>query len=538
MSLFRIISTVEELVAASKEKTARYLILRNDLKDVPAIKMMPYQSLVGEFDGRTIEFMPGVDGFCLTKGNELKNLRITADPDRCAIYQDSEVENMNTHHLSRLRVQGLISFIIRGNVKKGRIDASFVHIDYATTMQMEERPNRYEVDMLQGVFTVWNQQEDLEDEIEADITHFSCGSETKPVAGSGLLLCGKGDKSGRIKSTVISCGHIYTKGAIAQGISTLVAAGVSIGYQVLVKNLNNYGRITCYGANEMGIYNWGTVERWSITDRIETHGPNGCGIINAGNIGKMTFTHEIETFGVGARGFYMFDGVAKDIHFERIVTRGDAACAIQFTNYIDRISVSGGIEVYGNALNVKFADTVMKASADGINVKPGGTIRVLKITGDVIVHGNEANAIHNEGGIEQLLVSGKVLATGEVSKAMSILNGYLAADSVTFESEKWTAIRLENAKINNCHNLVAKGKDFDILIDILSSVNRNVFSPEFLEGIFQKDVRLEYIDNVEHPKAKPEPNLQTKHVVEDITPKDNGAQPMSCKPPKKEEPEA
>ena len=85
MAVFRIITTVEELVNASKDKTARYLVLRNDLQDVPSIKMMPFQSLIGEFDGRSIRFQSGSDGFCLTKGNELKNLSITADPDKLSV---------------------------------------------------------------------------------------------------------------------------------------------------------------------------------------------------------------------------------------------------------------------------------------------------------------------------------------------------------------------------------------------------------------------------------------------------------------------
>ncbi|MEG1617017.1 MAG: hypothetical protein RR202_09700 [Bacteroidales bacterium] len=538
MSVFRIINNVEELVAATQDKTARYLILRNDLEDVPAIKMMPFQSLVGEFDGKTIRFRSGAEGFCLTKGNELKNLRIIADPDKRVIYQDQEVENISTHHLSRLNVTGQISFILNGKFNKGRIEAGFIHVEYASMMHLNERPNRFGVDMIPGAFTIWNQRDEMNIEVEVDITHFTCGTEEKPIKGTGLLLCGSQEKMGHVKATVVSCGHIYTKGEIGKGIADVVAAGVAVGYEVLVKNLSDYGRITCYGGNEMGIYNWGTVERWSVTDRIETHGPNGCGFINAGNVGKLTFTHEIETFGVGARGFYMFDGVLKDAHFERIVTHGDAASAIQFNRYIDRISISNGIEVFGNSLNVMFADTVVKASADAINVKYGGTVRMLKVTGDLIVHGNDARAIYNEAGIEKLLVSGKVLASGQKALALQINGGYLSADQVVFESTQWAAIQLENAKINNCRDLEAHGKEFDILIDILSSVDRNIFTHEFLDGIFQKEVRIEYIDNLNLPKDS-DPAKVTKENsafnVEQITPdnKEDGATPgpKSCAAP-------
>ena len=263
------------------------------------------------------------------------------------------------------------------------------------------------------------------------------------------------------------------------------------------KNLNNYGRITCYGNNEIALYNWGTVERWSVTERIETHGGNGSGLVNAANIGKITFTKEIETFGPGARGFYMFAGVIKDIHFERILTHGNAACAIQFNTYVDRISISNGIEVFGNTIDVKSSNEIIKMPANAISIHKGGTVKILKVTGDIVTHGNESDTILNEGGVEQFMLSGCVHAMGERSTALKIENGYFAADNVTFKSDLWAAIRLENAKVNNCHNLTAEGKLFDILIDINSSVNRNTFAPEFIEGVFQKDVRLEYIDNIE-----------------------------------------
>lgn len=534
MSVFRIINNVEELVSATQDKTARYLILRNDLQDVPCIRLMPFQSLTGEFDGKSIHFVKGADGFCLSKGNELKNLQIMADPDKRAIFQDWEVENMGTHHLSRLNVTGQISFVLDGKIAKGRIEASFIHVAFASLMQLKDRPNRFGVDMVQGAFTIWNKRDEMNIEIETDITHFSCGSAAKPINGSGLVLCGFQEKMGSLKATVISCGDIYTKGEIGKGTSDLVAAGICVGYEVVLRNLSVYGRITCYGGNEMALYNWGTVEHWSVTERIETHGSNGCGIINAGNIGKLTFTHEIETFGVGARGFYMFDGVLKDVHFDRIVTHGDAASGIQFNRYIDRISISNGIEVFGNSLNVMFADTIVKASADAVNAKYGATVRILKVTGDLISHGTDVHTIYDEAGIERLLVSGKVLATGDKSVALFVNDGFFGADQVVFESEKWAAVRLERAKINNCHNLVAKGKDHDILIDVLSSVDRQIFTHEFLDGIFQKDVRIEYIDNLEAPRhVAPEDTPAESCSVEEHTKDGTGG---SCGYSPKEKP--
>jgi hypothetical protein len=487
-------------VAASQDRTARYLILRNDLTNVPSIALLPFQSVSGEFDGKKIEFAPGIDGFRLSKGNELKNLTIVASPDKRAIYQDPDAESLATQHLHRLNVTGQISFVIGSATKKGRIDASFVHIAQASTMHYADRPNRFGVDMVQGALTIWNRSEETV-EIEVDIAHYTCGSEAEPVNASGLVIAGAPDEqAGSVKVNFLSTGAIYTKGEIAKGVADLVGAGISVGYNVLVRHINIYGHIVCLGGNEMGIYNWGTIERGSMTDRIETRGSNGCGFINAGIVNRFDFIADIETFGVGARGFYMFDGTIKDIHFNKITTHGDAACGVQFDRYIDVMSFSKGIETFGNAINVLFADTVVKASADAVSLKQGATVRLLKVTGDLVSHGEDVHTISDEAAIEKLLVSGRVVATGAKSVALKVKEGYFGADNTEFTSEQGAAVLIEKAKINNCHGLVAHGKDYDLLIDALSSVDRNIFTKEFLDGIFQPDVRIEYADNVGHPR--------------------------------------
>ena len=499
MAVFRIINTVDELVEASQDRTARYLIVRNDLTDVPSIKLLPFQSVAGEFDGKKIEFQPGVDGFCLSKGNELKNLTIIASPERRAIYQDPDAESLATQHLHRINVCGQISFIVGDKTKKGRIDASFVHVSKASTMHFGERPNRFGVDMIQGALTIWNRSENMS-EIEVDIAHFSCGSEAEPINGSGLVIAGTDEMMGEVKVNFLSVGNVYTKGEIGKGVADIVGAGIAVGYRVLVRHINIYGHIVCQGGNEMGIYNWGVIERGSMTDRLETHGSNGCGFINAGNINRFDFIADIETFGVGARGFYMFDGTVKDIHFNKITTHGDAACGVQFDRYIDVMSFSKGVEVFGNAINVLFADTVVKASADAISLKQGATVRLLKVTGDLISHGTDVHTICCEAAIEKMMVSGRVVATGDKSVALKVKDGYFGADNTEFVSEGYAAVEIEKAKINNCHGLVARGKAHDLLIDALSSVDRNIFTKEFLDGIFQPDVRIEYADNLHHPK--------------------------------------
>lgn len=536
--IFRIISTADQLIEATKDKTARYLIIRNDITDLPSLKLQPFQSISGEFDGKKITFSKDAEGFCLTKGNELKNLRIETTPDKRAVFQDPDVESLGIHLLTRITVVGQISFIISSNIKKGKIDAAFVHVEEASTFHLTDRPNKFSVDMVQGAMTIWNKSESNDISIDVDITHFSCGSETRPIAGSGLLICGFDDHQGSVNSTHISTGHIYTRGEIGRGVANLVCAGVAIGYQVQIHNINNYGRITCYGGNEMGIYNWGNVAKWEVTDRIETHGDNGCGIINAGEINKLTLSHSIETFGVGARGFYMFSGKLKDLQIEQVLTHGDAASALQFNMFIDRLSVSKNLITFGNAIQVKFADSIVKVAADGICIKYGGTLRVLKVSGEITTHGNDNHCIYSEGSIEKAFIAGNVTAKGENAVALEVIEGFFAGDGINFISEKWAAIKLQGAKFNNCHNLQAHGKDIDILMDSLSSVNRNIFSPEYLKDIFQDNVRLEYFENLkkdDDTEEKKEKDIEKGFTIKakDISAdevKKEGIHPMSCAP--------
>ncbi len=541
--IFRLITTADQLIEATKDKTARYLIIRNDLSNLPCLSLQPYQSISGEFDGKTLSFINDSDGFCLSKGNELKNLKITTSPHKRAIFQNPEVESMGVHTLSRINVIGQISFIISSNIKKGKIDASYVHIEEASTFHLSDRPNKFSVDMVQGAMTVWNKSEANDDVIDLEITHFSCGSETKPIVGSGLVICGFDLNQGSIKASLISCGHIYTRGEIGKGVANMVCAGLAIGYETNVHNVINYGKVICYGGNEMGIYNWGNVQKWDVTDRIETHGDNGCGVINAGEINKLYISHPIETFGTGARGFYMFSGKLKDLQLEQIITHGDAANAIQFNQFIDRLSISKSILTFGNAIEVKFADSIIKVSSDAICIKYGGTLRVLKVSGNIVTMGNDTHCIFSEGNIEKTFVAGEVTAKGNGSVALEVIEGFFAGDGIKFISEKWAAIKLQSAKLNNCHNLEAHGKDTDILIDVLSSVNRNIFSPEYLKGVFQDNVRIEYTENIVKDKAPANDTaedvnndftLKAKNITpEDIDNKD--IHPMSCKPDEDDE---
>ncbi len=496
MSVFRIINTVEELVAATQDIKARYLIIRKDLTDVPSIKLNPFQSITGQTKGCTLKFKKGESGICLTKSNELRNLNIEVEDDHKAIYQDMSVAKFYTHKLNHISTKGIISFIVDDTFEQGAIDASFIHIVSANTNALPMRPNRYDSDSLIGAFTVWNQS-DNNTTIEISLEHFTCGIPTAPIKASGLLLWGNDELKGKVKANYINCGNIYIHADIPANKPDLVAAAFINGFQVDTRQVTLIGEIITEGANEMGIYNWGKISHFSMYKDLITKGANACAIINAGLIGKMNFMSNIETHGTGARGLYMYDGHIADIHFEDVITHGDASTAIQFSRHIDNMTIDGNVEAFGNGLNVKLHDgTIVRVSADAIGVKYGGSVRLLRCSGNLITHGDEVRTIYNEASIERMFVQGEVIAKGEKSVAMEVNQGYFGGENINFVSEKWAAVRVESAKVNKTIGLNAKGKEFDLLIDILSSVDRNIFAKEFLGGVFQDDVVIEYIDNL------------------------------------------
>ncbi len=502
MSVFRIIQTVDELIEATQDIRARYLILRKDLVDVPTIKLKPFQSITGEFKGRSIRFLADTPGIGLNKSNELRNLHLIASDNQPVIFQAEGVDKIGTHQLSHLTLNGYASFIYGTSFEKGNIDASFIHFTQADTTELTERPKRYDCDNQIGAFTLWNKSE-LDATLNVKINQLSFGSAQEPINASGLMLWGNTERKGQVIADIVTLGATYIHTQIPCNAPDLVAAALCVGYQAKIKQAMLSAEIVTKECNEMGIYNWGEIENLTMTAPLTTRGANACAIINAGVADNLSFTQEVKTHGTGARAFYMYDGHIKHLYFNDVTTKGDAATAIQFSRHIDQLTIDGSVQAFGDALHIKMHDgAIIKASADAIGVKYGGSARIIRCSGDIISHGKEVRTIYNEASIERLLVQGEVIAKGEESVAMEVNQGYFGGENIRFISKKWAAVRVESAKVNHCYNLTAKGKTFDLLIDILSSVDRNIFAKEFLGGIFQDDVEIEYIDNLHLSKEE------------------------------------
>jgi hypothetical protein len=103
-----IVSTVSDLLAALGDAATQLVIVSGGLHDVPSLQLSPGQSIVGR-DDAALRFAPGQDGVRLSRDNRVEGLRLAVDPDRCAVFNDTQVE-----HLGRLELQSLV---ITGNVR-------------------------------------------------------------------------------------------------------------------------------------------------------------------------------------------------------------------------------------------------------------------------------------------------------------------------------------------------------------------------------------------------------------------------------------
>jgi hypothetical protein len=167
-----------------------------------------------------------------------------------------------------------------------------------------------------------------------------------------------------------------------------------------------------YGVNDMVLDNWGVVDRWVAEEKITSYGPSGIGFVNFGIVNDLEVQAPIETFGRGARGFNVYTGTVHVAEFDRIVTHADGAVGIQISQPIGSLAVRRGIETFGGTGDSLVKGVVMKLSAVGLSVKPGGSAREIEIDGGVITHGEGIVPVELHGAIESLRVRGGFESAG------------------------------------------------------------------------------------------------------------------------------
>jgi hypothetical protein len=176
----KLVETAAELSAACKDTGARYIVVRGNILDTPALRLGPSQTLAGEGDDAAISFTPGVDGLQLSSDNDVRSLRLIASVDKRAIFNDTAVESLGCIRLQGLAVHGQVQILARDNVRSGHVDVDGLDVIAADARAQSDRPSGFGVKVIQGAFTLWNMQADESIVISADLKGLSAGRTVSP----------------------------------------------------------------------------------------------------------------------------------------------------------------------------------------------------------------------------------------------------------------------------------------------------------------------------------------------------------------------
>jgi hypothetical protein len=406
------VGSVDALVEATRDANLVSIVVDGEIVGAPPVRLLPGQSLRGADSLASIAFRPGVDGIQLTTNNRVDGLRFEVSPDRRAIFNDATLPTLGRMALSGVSTIGRVQILARDQVKAGLLEVDGLDVVAADARSELERPWDYGVHVLQGAFTLWNMQDDPAVCITADLAGISVGRNGDPVRGSGIFVSGAGNNRGRLLISRLETGAVYCDGGIIAGTPDCIAGGVFVVFGAFADNVHNRGPVTTYGANDMVLDNWGTVDRWASDQKITSYGPSGIGFVNFGTVNSLEVNAPIETFGQGARGFNVYAGTVKKAEFERIVTHADGAVGIQISQPVGVIKVRRGVETFGGSGKSLIKGVMTELLAIALSIKPGGRARAVDITGGAVTHGPGVPPFELQGAIEALHVSDGVAAAG------------------------------------------------------------------------------------------------------------------------------
>jgi hypothetical protein len=414
------VTTTEAFVATVEDRSVKRVVVSGRLSNAPSIRLSPGQSLCGAAEDSTIAFSTDSDGVQFSSDNCVHNLHLEVSPEKRAVFNDTAVGALGRIELHGLTIKGRMQILARDNVRAGHVEVNGLDVIAADTRAQTDRPQGYGVHVLQGAFTLWNMQTGEDVAISADLVDISAGRNGAPVRGSGVFVGGAGAKGGRLNVRRLETGAVYSDGGIPAGTPDCISGGVFVVHGAYADVVRNRGPVTTYGPNDMVLDNWGVVDRWLAEEKITSHGPSGIGFVNFGTINVLQINAPIETFGRGARGFNVYTGTVSSAEFERIVTHADGAVGIQISQPVGSINVRRGVETYGSTGDSLVKGVVVKLSAIGLSVKPGGSARTIDIAGGLITHGEGVNPLELHGAIGCLRIveDFAVADTGQRSVAL------------------------------------------------------------------------------------------------------------------------
>lgn len=146
----RQVATVRELQAAVADANVQELAISAPIAEVPTLRLSPGQGLTGTDAQSALRFATGSDGVQLSADNHVEGLRLFADPDKRALFNDTRVERLGRHTLRDLTVTGVVQLLVRDQVRGGHVEAHNIDISAADARGYEERPKGYGVEVIPG----------------------------------------------------------------------------------------------------------------------------------------------------------------------------------------------------------------------------------------------------------------------------------------------------------------------------------------------------------------------------------------------------
>lgn len=402
------VSTARELADAI-DGWADVVHIRQDIHDMPSFALPPGRRLTG--DGATITFRSGGDGLELTRDNQVSGLRLRVDPDRRAIFNDTQEVDLGHVVLAQLKVIGQVQIVAENATTTGLVTIAGLDIEAADCRDREHVWGYGVVDVKQGALTVWNRQRSDGSELTVDIAGVRIGREKAPVAGAGVVICGSGDPSGRmnpqpqpegrVRIQRLETEEIFVDGGIPAGTANLIGGGVMVLYGVQADAIRQHAKVTTYGSNDMVIDNWGDVQRWRCAD-LTSYGASAVGVVNFGVIEDLTVEGPITTFGTGARGLNVYLGRIGSADIHQIDTHGDAAVGIQLTRPVRQLTVRHGIRTRGGVGPGLVRGEIVQLPAVALSLLEGAEVAYLRLLGPL--HADEGSAVQIQGRVAVLKI--------------------------------------------------------------------------------------------------------------------------------------
>ncbi|WP_439924568.1 hypothetical protein [Nitrobacter sp. JJSN] len=109
----------------------------------------------------TVSFAAGTDGLQLSSDNRIHNIRLNATVNKRAIFNDTSVERLGRIELRSVTTTGCVRILAHDKVRGGHVDVNGLDIIAADARGEQERPHGYGVYVINGAFTLWNMQQDV-----------------------------------------------------------------------------------------------------------------------------------------------------------------------------------------------------------------------------------------------------------------------------------------------------------------------------------------------------------------------------------------